>query len=115
YNGQGNSNGYGFGISNGAGSASGNKLSGLIGGVSWFDGGYTFADTTSWHLVTMVRSGGTTTLYVDGKQTATNAATPFAPTGATTIGYDDYSPGRFFNGTIDDVRVFTTALSATAD
>ena len=76
YNGIGGTNGYGFGIGNGqAAPGVGSKLTGLVGSTG-FDGGYTFVDATSWHLVTMARSGTTITIYVDGKQTATSAITP---------------------------------------
>ena len=111
YNGQGGTNGYGFGIGSGTGATSGYKLTGLIGNT-WFDGQYTFAssDTSAWHLITMVRSGTTITFYVDGNPAGTSSTTPSSPTGATTVGYD--SNGHYFNGAIDDVRIFAGSLSS---
>ena len=116
YNGIGGTNGYGFGIGNGqAAPGAGSKLTGLVGSTG-FDGGYTFVDATSWHLVTMARSGTTITIYVDGKQTATSAITPTTPTGATSAGYDNRASGsKYFAGSVDDVRVFNTALSGNTD
>src|SRR5207245_6437774 len=99
----------GFGIGSGTGATSGNKLAGLVGNT-WFDGSYAFPDTISWHLVTMVRSGTTITFYVDGKSAGTSTVTPSSPTGATTVGYD--SNGHYFDGAIDDVRVFAGSLSS---
>src|SRR5438445_4972110 len=58
----------------------------------------------------MVRSGTTITFYVDGKSAGTSSTTPSSPTGATTVGYD--SNGHYFNGAIDDVRIFAGSLSS---
>jgi len=58
----------------------------------------------------MLRSDGVTKFYVNGIQTAnTESSTPLAPT-AFTIG--SATRGRFFDGMIDDVRIYNRALSA---
>ncbi len=102
-------NGYAFGLGNGAGSA-GDKLQGLLPGVAWLDPGYTFSRANAWYHVVMQRISGVTKFYVNGIQTAnTSALVPLTPT--------DFNIGsqtglRYFNGSIDDVRIYSRALSA---
>ncbi|MEK7624909.1 MAG: LamG domain-containing protein [Patescibacteria group bacterium] len=102
-------NGYAFGVGDGAGGA-GSKLQGLFPGVAWFDPGYTFPRANAWYHVVMQRVSGVTKFYVNGIQTAnTSATTPLTPT--------DFNIGsqtgvRYFNGSLDDVRIYSRALSA---
>jgi len=106
--------GYGFGIGNGAGLA-GSKLQGLFGTVAWIDGGYTFASANTWYYVVMTRVSGTTYFYVNGNQTATSALVPSPPVNVLSIGCQinvSNNPWRYFNGTIDEVRVYNKSLSA---
>lgn len=75
----------------------------------------------AWHYVAVTRNANTYTLWVDGGQI--KAATQSSPalgdldaTGASTqVGDGTYSPnsGYFFNGSLDEVAVYHTALSAT--
>jgi Concanavalin A-like lectin/glucanases superfamily len=80
-----------------------------------------FADATgsypndqAWHFVRAVHSNGMLTLCVDGQQTA---STP-VPAGGLQSNFPPYSGqnvmwtplGSYFNGSIDDVRSFKTAL-----
>jgi hypothetical protein len=115
YNGD-DSGGYGFGI--GAGGAD-TRLYGLFGSIEWVDAGYTFGSTNSWYHVVMERDNGLTKFYVNGSKTSgTSVSAPGTPySGHTTIGavflgqhtvlYNE------FNGTVDDVRIYNRALSAT--
>ena len=67
--------------------------------------------TTGWSQVVVVQNGSANTqvLYVDGVEVASGAAEASNGTGALWIGGD--SLGEDFNGTIDDVRLYDTALS----
>jgi hypothetical protein len=79
--------------------------------------GNTTLKTGVWYLATFVWNAGTMTLYLNGVQDAT----PTSYTGTIssgTVGIKigaDYpsSPSYFSNGSIDDVRVYNRALSAT--
>lgn len=114
YNGN-NAAGYGFGISNGAG-GSGSILTGLYGSATYINSGYTFASANIWYHVVMTRRGGTVYFYVNGTQTAsTSASVPNAPNDRLTIGNEldsSNNPYRYFNGTIDEVRIYNRSLSA---
>jgi len=72
---------------------------------------------TGWHHIVMViDSAGIPTAYIDGSSSGPQAGTgPIAPAGSTTsIGASTGTTARFFNGSIDDVRIYNRALS-TAD
>jgi hypothetical protein len=69
--------------------------------------------TGAWHHIVGVYSGSSITLYVNGVQAATGAATGFTPNatqpfriGATTI------PNRTFDGWVDEVAFYGSALNA---
>ncbi len=71
-----------------------------------------------WHHVVGVRDGGTITIYVDGavnQGTQTGSATINASSDGTFgIGYNSNeggAPGGYFDGSLDDVRVYNRALS----
>jgi len=68
---------------------------------------------TEWHHVAAVREGQINSMYVDGVKQAATSETDFAPsTGWFHIGrqYSDID-GRFFRGLIDDVRLYSKALT----
>lgn len=115
YNGN-DTGGYGFGIGNGTGSAPGSKLQILFGGVAWLDPGYTFASANTWYHIVLTRDGSTTRVYVNGALLGTTFAnTPATVSNLFTIGQQFNTNGiaaRFFNGAIDDVRVYNRTLSA---
>ncbi len=69
-----------------------------------------------WHHVAVTLSGTTGTLYVDGQQVGQNTGMTLRPSdlGATTqnrIGRSQYND-PYFNGRLDDFRVYAGALSA---
>jgi hypothetical protein len=75
-------------------------------------------NNTDWyHLVaTRVRSTGAITLYVNGAQVDTDTAGTQSLTAPTTVYFGAIKPlvyQTFFNGKIDDVRVYNRALGAT--
>lgn len=103
-------NGYGFGMNAGNGSGVGDKLTGLFGGVAWYDSGYTFPSANRWYHVLMARDSATTRFWVDGVQTAnTSASTPGTPTDRLAFGAQMITgsgPGRYWNGRVSDVKVW---------
>jgi Tfp pilus assembly protein PilE len=107
--------GTGYGIGMGAASfdnsSPGTKLIMLYEGVRWIATGTTVG--TGWHHVVMVIDGsGVPTAYLDGVSAGTYAgAGPNAPGSASTsIGGGQPGQTRFFNGSIDDVRLYNRAL-----
>ncbi|WP_168123243.1 DUF5695 domain-containing protein [Paenibacillus sp. HB172176] len=73
--------------------------------------------TNVWKHVAVTISGATGRLYVDGVQVATNTSMTLNPSslGATTqnwIGRSQFSGDPYFNGQIDDFRIYSRALSA---
>jgi Concanavalin A-like lectin/glucanases superfamily/Immunoglobulin domain len=96
-------NGYSLGINI-------NKLYPVFGGIEDIDAGFMFPATNQWYQIAMLRNSGTTSFYVNGVSTPnSNTDTPHIPTAfriGSNIGY------RFFNGAIDDVRIYNRALSS---
>jgi hypothetical protein len=75
------------------------------------DDGKTLVGSGNWHHVAITNDDTTATYYVDGVQTGTSAAGIDADNAtALYIGYDG---ANYFDGLIDDVRVFNYPLSAT--
>ncbi|HEV2438381.1 MAG TPA: LamG-like jellyroll fold domain-containing protein [Verrucomicrobiae bacterium] len=105
-------NGYSFTVSGALnGTSPGNQLFGIIDGIAWFGGGFTFSSASRWYQVVMERSSGVTTFFVNGAPIPGGTAyTPPVPT-AFRIGSN--TGIRFFNGAIDDVRIYNRALSST--
>ena len=74
-------------------------------------------DGTKWHNYTLVVSGADTKLYIDGRETLHTTEThgQLADMGTGTscyIGKSFYSDDSYFNGYIDNIRVYKNALSA---
>ena len=95
------SNWYGVWIANGqwvAGSPSGNLMGSQV--------------TSGWHNVALVQDGaaGTRTLYVDGVSAATGASADAGGPGKLWVG-GAAGVSEFLNGMVDDVRVYSRALS----
>jgi autotransporter-associated beta strand protein len=76
--------------------------------------------TSQWTFVALVITASNATMYMEplggAMQSATNAVANSASTfdGTSYIGQDTLNGNRFFGGTLDDVRVYSTSLSATA-
>ena len=105
YNGDSGLNGYGLTISNGQFVLLAGNVEAVATGVS--------VPSDGWHHVALVRNGGEWSLYLDGVDTNfTSSITPNAiDSGQTIIGNaTELSYG--FNGTIDDVAVWSEARSA---
>ena len=76
----------------------------------------------TWHLVTVTRNGtsGLGTMYIDGQSVGTLAgmnAINVSPADSRNLGIgaclDQGSNYKYFNGELDDVRVYNTCLSST--
>ena len=102
-------NGFALGIA-GGGLSAGNKVSGFLGGVTWVNSGAVYPATNVWYHVVMVQQSGVTLFYVNGVPTAiTTTNNAITPTGFRIGSLDGI---WFFNGKIDDVRVYNRALSS---
>lgn len=69
-----------------------------------------------WHLVTLTFSGGangTAVLYVDGIQKTTDVYTPNLQPTSLIMGKANTGTPYWYNGLIDDVRIYKRALTAT--
>jgi hypothetical protein len=105
-------NGYSFGLLNavGPGFVPGNQLYVIFDGLGQLFSGFDFTSTNQWYQVVMLRDSGVTKFYVDGALTPNSTtATPYAPS-AFRIGSENGI--RFFNGAIDDVRIYNRALAS---
>ena len=68
----------------------------------------------TWNLLTGTFEGNTSRLYLNGEFIASNTITDIATTsGGIRIGQQKSGNNRWFNGSIDDVRIYNRALSAT--
>ena len=71
--------------------------------------------TNAWHHVCFLRkSGGTATFYVDSTLSGTpdqSAGSPSVPVNWTTIGQDGAGGNWWFDGKMDDVRIYNRELS----
>lgn len=79
-----------------------------------FKQGTTVMSTGKWYHVVATYNGSVINLYVNGVPDGTlnSAAGITNPTGNFEIGRYTYSSNLWFNGTLDDVRVYNRALSA---
>jgi hypothetical protein len=79
---------------------------GLSGSVAT-DGAY--SDTANWHYVVFTADGTNLNIYYDGALVKSGAGTITSPGYLARIGS---SSSRYFNGLIDEVRIYNRALSA---
>ena len=104
--------GYGLGIGNAPGLV-GNHLLEQINCETWVDGSFTFESLNTWHHVGLVRQNGNDYFYADGQLVTVQQGPTPTPSRVFWIGALAYSPPLFFNGYIDDVRVYGRALTST--
>jgi len=113
FNGNGGSNGYGMTLGNGACGA-GNYVNVVLGAISCdalSNTTYTLP-ANQWVQLVIVRDSGTWKLYVNGTLTVTGGTTgPGTPVGSFQVGSNTNTYD--FPGSIDDVRLYSRALSAT--
>ena len=89
----------------------------IFDGANWTYEVYSdmYVNDDVWHMLTYVRSGSTGYIYVDGQQEGTHTADwEFSSSDRWSIGqeWDDHTEGNFLTGTIDNVRIYDTALTA---
>jgi hypothetical protein len=78
-----------------------------LGGVVTIGDGAALAVAGTWAHVALVRDNGTSTLYVNGVAAGTTTSAPISPAGGFTLATRAQQPtSEFFNGAIDEVRVF---------
>jgi len=112
--------GFAIGIGGIAYENSGDNILALYEGARWIPTGVTVG--TGWnHLVLVINSSGYPNVYLNGASIYSDSSTPaMKPIGSidgTFVddigGYTGYGPlNRYFNGAIEDVRVYNTALTA---
>ncbi len=79
---------------------------------------YTLSDITQWHHYAGTFDGTTAKLYIDGVEVASSNDVSTTPqvirddNGPLYLGKDDYWENRYFNGQIDEVRIWSKARSA---
>lgn len=101
-------NGYSMGM--GVPMGSGNEFLGIKNGVIFNQSGTSFNSDNIWYQVVMIRDNGVTKFYLNGVQTPnTFTDTPLTPTGFRIGGQNGC---RYWNGKIDDVRIYSKALSS---
>jgi hypothetical protein len=86
---------------------------GTIGGaVNWVTG-TTASPVNAWSHVAMTYDGSTIRLYVNGTQVASTAATGAIQSSSSPLWIGGNSPyGEYFQGLIDEARVYNRALTA---
>lgn len=110
YNGQPNLNGYGIRYD---GTASNNqRFNMLLGAIGAFKAGPAALSTGVWYHVTLRRSAGTWTLWVDGVSYALNSTNPNAPANTAFVGgWDSGQPNLYARAYFTDIVFLTKALS----
>lgn len=91
------------------------RVSWWVGNGPWLDeyATATAVDDGNWHHFVGTYDGTTRKIYVDGvlQIASTSAGETLSSTGALQIGGSNYC-GSTFNGSLDEVRIYNTALSA---
>ena len=98
-------NGFAFDIA-------GSELTGIFGGLDIIDSGYSFASSSQWYQVVMLRNSGVTEFFVNGLQT-THTETRVAPRTPTSFTIGSANSTRFYSGSISDVHIYNRPLSPT--
>jgi hypothetical protein len=104
--------GYSIHVNNGAGTAAGNTLTGAYDGIKWFNSGGTLnLGEERWYHLAFVRNGDETRMYIDGIATPNVSLDgAYTPVGNVRIGAQN--GGRYFAGSIDEVKIFDVGLTA---
>ena len=97
-------------IASGTGNATGNHFAFLYGGIKWQDTGYVFPSTNRWYQIIATRNSGVTTFYLNGALLPNSSTT--TPTVPTDFHIGSHNGIRYFNGSIDEVRIYSHGLSA---
>jgi len=108
-----NGNGYSMGVGGGSHDDTGNDLILLYEGIRWIDTGVTIG--TGWHHVAMViDASGLPWAYIDGVSIGSFSGTgAVTPTTRTDIGGNNPAANpRFFNGKVDDVKIYNYPRTA---
>lgn len=106
YNGNSSNNGYGLFMS-----ANTNSLFAIYGGINVYNTGYTVSPGV-WTAAAMVIEPGRLSVYVNGVLTNTFlAAGPGVPTTSFNIGTGTVTSLETFNGSIDEVQLWSRALT----
>ncbi|MDB5161770.1 MAG: Laminin sub protein [Candidatus Saccharibacteria bacterium] len=107
------STGYGIGMGSSGfdNSTPGTKLVMLFEGIRWIP---TTADvTTGWHHVVMViNSSGVPLAYLDGALVGSYPGANASAPGSSTTYIASANTTRYFNGSVDDTRIYNRVLSA---
>jgi hypothetical protein len=104
-------NGFAFDICGANTGLLGNNLLFVFGGINSFESGYSFASSNQWYHVVMLCDSGVTELFVNGLQTV-NTTTGITPNTPTSFKIGSASGVRFFNGSMNDIRIYNRALSS---
>lgn len=108
----GTGNGFSMVMGDATNAATGNLFKGFLNGLVIVNSGLTFNTNNIWYYTVLVREAGVTKLYLDGVLSGTTiTSTPNTPSGSLRIGSSNGI--RFWNGAIDEVKVYNTALTAT--
>ncbi len=87
---------------------------GTLGGNTQYLGGPTASPVNAWTYVAFTYDGLTTRLYINGTQVASRAASGAIQTTDSPLWIGGNSPyGEYFQGLIDEVRVYNRALTQT--
>ena len=99
------SDGFGFGFNGSA------VLQGFFPDMAqgWVSTGASISGTSQWAHVVMLRTNGVTSFYLNGVQTPNTTSLPTRAPTDFTIGSQNGL--RYFNGSIDDVRIYNRAIS----
>ena len=82
------------------------------GNNSWSSSGVNFWKRGGWHLFTLVSDGTTTNLYLDNAQLVVKGNKAVTPeTGLTVGGFYAPTATEYFQGKLDDIRLYSRALT----
>jgi hypothetical protein len=76
-------------------------------GVSAIQIGGDTVNPGQWYHLGLISSAGVITGYIDGAPVGIVGATPNTPTSAFQLGWNVIGGGEYFDGRIDQARVFT--------